>query len=225
MAAEPSPRALLIDFGGVLTSPVSHSFGAYCRSQGLAESRFVDLLIGDPEAGRLLIGVEKGDISLREFERGIAPLLGPTVSADDLVRGLTAALQPDHAMRDAVATLRGRGVITVLLSNSLGREPYAGLDSDALFDHVLLSEDLGMRKPSNAIYAHALAVAGVDGAEAVFVDDLDRNCAGAERLGMRAILHRDAATTLPQLADAFAVPLAAETDPAPNGRSTPCHER
>lgn len=216
MPSDVTPSALLIDFGGVLTSPVGRSFGAFCRSQGLPASRFIDLLVGDPEAGRLLIGIERGEISLQEFERGMAPLLGPTVSADDLVRGLTSALEPDHAMRNAVATLRRGGVTTVLLSNSLGREPYANLDSDTLFDHVLLSEDLGMRKPSKAIYAHALAVAGVAGPEAVFVDDLDRNCAGAERLGMRAILHRDAATTLPQLADAFAVPLAADAAGAPN---------
>jgi putative hydrolase of the HAD superfamily len=209
-------RALVIDFGGVLTGPVGASFGDFCRSQGLPENRFVELLIHEPAAGRLLIGVEKGEISLAEFERGMAPLLGPTVSADGLVRGLTATLQPDQAMRDAVATLRRHDVTTVLLSNSLGREPYAGLDTDALFDHVLLSEDLGLRKPSNAIYAHALAVAGVDAAEAVFVDDLDRNCAGAERLGMRAILHRDAATTLPLLADAFAVPLTAGAAGAPH---------
>ncbi|MBF6619369.1 MAG: HAD family phosphatase [Patulibacter sp.] len=202
-------RALVIDFGGVLTGPVGASFGDFCRSQGLPESRFVDLLVREPAAGRLLIGVEKGEISLAEFERGMAPLLGPSVPADGLVRGLTATLQPDQVMRDAVATLRLHGVRTVLLSNSLGRDPYAGLDCERLFDHVLLSEDLGLRKPSNAIYAHALEVAGVDGADAVFVDDLDRNCAGAERLGMRAILHRDAATTVPQLAAAFAVPLTA----------------
>jgi len=192
-------RTLLIDFGGVLTSNVHVSFGQHCAALGLEADRFSTLVRDDPAAGRLLVDVETGRIPLDAFERGLAPLLGPEVSADGLVAGLTAALQPDVAMVDAVRALRAGGVTTVLLSNSLGMDAYAGLDMHGLFDHVVISADVGLRKPSRAIYRHALEVAGTAPEDALFVDDLPANCSGAERVGIVAIHHEATPATVAAL--------------------------
>ncbi|MCK9248303.1 MAG: HAD family phosphatase [Solirubrobacteraceae bacterium] len=202
--------ALLVDFGGVLTTSVFDAFGRFCVGHGLVETRFADLLREERSAADLLVAVEKGELPVAEFERRFAPLLGPDVPAEGLVRGLTAALEPDAAMVEAVAALRASGVRTALVSNSMGDDPYAGLELDRLFDHVVLSERVGMRKPSRAIYRHALALVDVDPQDAVLVDDLEQNCAAARRLGMGAVHHTDARSTIDALQRAFG-PFAAPT--------------
>jgi putative hydrolase of the HAD superfamily len=138
-----------------------------------------------------------------DFCAAFAPLLGPSVAADGLLDRLTATLERDQAMEEATAALRAAGVTTVLLSNSLGYGAYDGCDFDRLFDHVVISGDVGMRKPSSSIYRHALEAAGADAARAVFVDDFEHNIAAARALGLAAILHRDAAETIPRLEAAF----------------------
>ena len=201
-------RALLVDFGGVLTTDVLAVFNDFCRAEGLAEDRFVDLLRADAEAQRLLVAVETGALDEAAFERAFAPLLGEHVVADRLLRRLTATLEPDPPMIGAVAELRDAGVTCVLLSNSLGMHAYEGLDVERLFDHVVISGEVGMRKPSRAIYEHALELAGAPAAEAAFVDDFEHNVVAARRLGLEAVLHTDARTTIPALAELFAVDLA-----------------
>jgi len=201
------PSTLLIDFGGVLTSDVFAAFAAFCDRHELPGTRVADLLREDPVAAELLVAVETGACSPEEFERGFAPLLGPGVPAAGLIDGLTAALRPDEPMVAAVAALRGAGVRTVLVSNAMGRGPYAGLEMDRLFDHVVLSDEVGMRKPSRRIYEHALRLAGAAPPDAVFVDDLPANCAAAERLGIAPIRHRRSDESLPALEGAFGVPL------------------
>lgn len=203
------PTALLIDFGGVLTSGVFASFAAACEADGLVPDRFVDVLKNDPEAGPLFVAVERGDLPEDEFERAFAPRLGDGVAAEGLLRRLTAALEPDAAMVAGVAALRAAGVTTVLLSNSFGMHAYDDYDLEGLFDHVVLSGQVGVRKPSGAIYRIALERAGIDADAAVFVDDLEQNIVASERAGIRGIRHERAEDTLAALEDAFGVPLTA----------------
>jgi putative hydrolase of the HAD superfamily len=203
------PTALLIDFGGVLTSGVFASFTAACEADGLHPDRFVDVLRNDPEAGPLFVAVERGDLPEDEFERAFAPRLGDGVAAEGLLRRLTAALRPDEAMLAGVAALRAAGITTVLLSNSFGMHAYDDYDLDGLFDHVVLSGKEGVRKPSGVIYRIALERAGVQPDAAVFVDDLEQNIVASERAGIRGIRHEHAADTLAALEDAFGVPLTA----------------
>ncbi|MDX8152678.1 HAD-IA family hydrolase [Patulibacter brassicae] len=201
---------LLIDFGGVLTTSVFDAFGAFCEGHGLPPTRFVDLLTGeDPAAARLLVEVETGARTTEAFERDLAPLLGPAVPAEGLIAGLTAALRPDEEVLAAVLALRAAGVRTVLVSNAMGPVPYVGLDTDALFDAVVLSDELGVRKPSRRIYEHALALVDAAPQDAVFVDDLAANCRAAERLGILPVHHVDSRETVATLEEAFGVPLGA----------------
>lgn len=203
------PAALLIDFGGVLTSGVFASFSAACVAEGLGPDRFLEAIRGHPEGSELFLAVERGELPEPEFERAFAPLLGPEVDPDGLLRRLTAAMEPDRVMLAAVRTLRGAGVTTVLLSNSFGMHAYDAYDLPGLFDHVVLSGRVGIRKPSGAIYRIALERAGVGAERAVFVDDLEQNVVAAARAGIHGVHHRDAATTLPALTALFGVALPA----------------
>jgi putative hydrolase of the HAD superfamily len=202
--ASPSvPKALLIDFGGVLTTNVFDSFRAFCVAEDLPPERFPAILRSDPDAASLFVAVEKGEISEPDFERAFAPMLGPHVSAEGLLRRMTAGIRPEAAMLEAVGELRTGGVVTVLVSNSFGMHAYDGFHLDSRFDHVVVSAHVGTRKPAGSIYRHALAVARCAPSEALFVDDLDQNVVAARRAGLRGYLHASANDTVAALSEIF----------------------
>ena len=119
-----------------------------------------------------------------------------------------AGLEPDAAMLGAVGAARAAGVRTGLISNSWGLGIYDRLDSTDLFDATVISGEVGMHKPQPEIYLLACERLGVEPAAAVFVDDLRENCAGAEEVGMTAVLHRDSAETIARLEQLLGVELA-----------------
>jgi putative hydrolase of the HAD superfamily len=73
------------------------------------------------------------------------------------------------------------------------------VDVDELFDHVVLSFEVGYRKPAPEMFALASQLAGVEPSECLLVDDLPKNCAGAEAAGWRAIHFTDAPSAAAQL--------------------------
>jgi putative hydrolase of the HAD superfamily len=103
--------------------------------------------------------------------------------------------------------LRAGGVPIALVSNAFGRDCYAGFDLDALADVVVISSEVGVRKPSRRIYAIACQRLGIDPRHAVMVDDLQQNLDGAARLGIAGVLHTGAANTRKQLSERFGIPL------------------
>jgi epoxide hydrolase-like predicted phosphatase len=99
-----------------------------------------------------------------------------------------------------VRRARAAGVKTGLISNSWGEGlAYDQSLLDELFDAVVISGDVGLHKPEPEIFHLGAGRIGVAPEECVFVDDLRENCAGAEAVGMTAILHRGANSTLPEL--------------------------
>lgn len=72
-------------------------------------------------------------------------------------------------------------------------------DQQSLFDDIVLSFRVGMAKPDPEIYQLSLKNLGVKAGEAVFIDDIQHYCQSAESLGIRAIHHRDNASTISQL--------------------------
>jgi putative hydrolase of the HAD superfamily len=189
---------LLVDFGGVLTTNVFQSFRAFCKAEGLAETAFEDLLRGEPAVKANLRKLETNRMSADEFGRFLAPLLG-VAEADDLMTRLFAGIGPDAAMVDAVRRVRGAGTPTGLISNSVGSSIYDQALLDELFDAVVISGDVGLHKPQPEIFLLGAERVGLPPERCVFVDDLRENCAGAEAVGMTAILHRGADRTLPEL--------------------------
>jgi epoxide hydrolase-like predicted phosphatase len=201
-------RGLLVDFGGVLTTNVFQSFREFSEREGLDPGHVKEKFRSDPEALGLLRRLEKGEVTSQEFEPLFAEAIG-VPDPDGLVARLFRGIGPDERMLDAVRSARAAGVRTGLISNSWGDgiayDP--GLMQE-LFDGVVISGDVGMHKPEPEIFELGASKIGVPAAECVFVDDLRENCEGAEAVGMTAILHRGADSTLPRLEELLGVTLA-----------------
>jgi epoxide hydrolase-like predicted phosphatase len=191
-------RALLVDYGGVLTGNVFDSFRAFAVAHDLAPDAVTELFLGDPDALEELHELELGRLSESEFEPRLAARLG--VATDGLIDRLFAGAAADEAMRRAVAAVRAAGTPTALVSNSWGLGIYdrAGGVLD-LFDAVVLSGEVGLRKPRPEIFLLAAERLGVRPADCVFVDDLRTNVAAAAELGMATVLHRGAEKSIPEL--------------------------
>ena len=203
-----SLRGLLVDFGGVLTTNVFQSFREFSEREGLDPDHVKEKFRSDPEALGLLRKLEKGELTAQEFEPRFAAAIGVDDS-DGLVERLFRGIGPDDRMLDAVRTARAGGVRTGLISNSWGDGlPYDGDLLEELFDGVVISGDVGMHKPEPEIFELGASKIGVPAAECVFVDDLRENCEGAEAVGMTAILHRGADSTLPRLEELLGVTFA-----------------
>jgi putative hydrolase of the HAD superfamily len=192
-------RGLLVDFGGVLTTNVFDSFRAFGEQEGLDPQTVKRAFREDPEALGLLRELERGDIAVEDFEPRFGARIGVR-NTEGLVGRLFGGVGPDERMLEAVRRARAAGIHTGLISNSWG----AGLDYDMslldeLFEGIVISGDVGMHKPEPAIFVLGAERIGVRPEECVFVDDLRENCAGAEQVGMTAILHRGADSTLPEL--------------------------
>jgi putative hydrolase of the HAD superfamily len=200
-------RALVVDFGGVLTTSIWPAFAAFCEEEGLAPETVRELFRSDAEALRLLRGLETGELPEPEFEAGFAKLLGLTDASGLIVR-MFAALEPDEPMIDAVRAARTAGVKTGLISNSWGLGIYERAPID-LFDVTVISAEVGLHKPQPEIYRLACERLEVEPGEAVFVDDLRENCGGAEAVGMTAVLHRETPETVARLEELLGVSLAA----------------
>jgi putative hydrolase of the HAD superfamily len=198
MSAESEHTGLLVDFGGVLTTSVWDSFAGFCREKGLEEDAVKRLFREDPAALADLRELEMGRIEEDDFERRFAQRLGLDEAAD-LIDSLFRGMLPDERMVAAVRAARGAGVRTGLISNSWSTSHYDRELLSQLFDAVVISADVGLHKPQPEIYRLASTRLGVQPARCIFVDDLRENCAGAEAVGMTAVLHREPAETVAQL--------------------------
>jgi epoxide hydrolase-like predicted phosphatase len=191
-------RGLLVDFGGVLTSNVFDSFRRFCADEGLEPDRMKALFREHPEALALVRSLETGGVTEEDFNERFGALLGVADPAG-LVDRMFAWLEPDETMLGALRAARSAGVRTGLISNSMGAGRYDRSSFPDLFDGVVISGEVGLHKPQPEIFMLGCERIGVPAEECVFVDDLRENCAGAEAVGMTAILHRGADTTLPEL--------------------------
>ena len=203
-----TPRAVLTDFGGVLTSSIFEAFQTYSASVSDDPRLFGALFRSDPAAGALLVEHECGRIDQAEFERGIAELLAPrgiVLPAPGFVDAFQALLKPDEVMLAAMRALRAASVPVAIVSNSLGDDAYRGYDLPELADVVVISGEVGVRKPSRAIYELACERLGVAPSECVMIDDLEHNLKGAERLGIVGLHHTDSKRTVAALAEWFPI--------------------
>jgi epoxide hydrolase-like predicted phosphatase len=199
-------RGLLVDFGGVLTSNVFESFREFCEREGLDPDAVKRLFREDPDALALLRQLERGELDEGEFAERFGPLLGVD-DTDDLVNRLFAGMGPDEDMLEAVKHARAAGVRTGLISNSWGAGRYDRDVFPELFDGVVISGDVGLHKPEPEIFRLGAERIDVPPEDCVFVDDLKENCAGAEAVGMTAVLHRGPKGTLPRLEELLGVSL------------------
>jgi putative hydrolase of the HAD superfamily len=211
-------RGVITDWAGVLTTPILATVQAWIAADGIDWASYRTVMrtwVHDAyrQDGRRnpIHALERGECSPAEFERMLAAELvstaGGPVPADGLLRRMFAASLPVPAMYDMVRTLRGAGFGTALLSNSWGCEEYPRADFPALFDAVVISAEVGMRKPEEGIFRYAAGTLGLEPAECVFIDDVEANVAAATACGMTALVHTDVAATAAALQDLLGVPL------------------
>jgi len=205
MASEGARSALLIDWGGVLTTNLFTSFREFCERSEIDPKLLMGRFRSDPEARELLVALETGVLDEAGFEQRFAEMLG--VDPGGLVDGLFAGVEPDVEMVQAVKMAREAGIRTALVSNSWGVHRYPHDMFEELFDGVVISGEEGIRKPARRMYELGAERAGVAPEVCVYVDDLDFNLEPAIEMGMAPVHHTSAETSIPQLEGLLGTPL------------------
>jgi len=202
-------RGLLVDYGGVLTNPLPEFMAEWVKADGIDPDRFAELMrrwLGPGADRNPVHDLETGRISAAEFERLLAAeLLERTPAQPDaadraagMLTRMFSGMRVESSMIDVVRTVRAAGVRTGLLSNSWGLD-YQRDGWDALFDAVVISGEVGLRKPDPAIYALASERLGLPPEQIVFIDDLRPNVQAAVAAGMVGVQHVDLETTVSEL--------------------------
>lgn len=202
-------RGVVTDWGGVLTTPILATVRAWAEADGIDWDTYAAVMrpwiagAYQEAAKNPVHALERGECTNADFEILLAGLLktvhGGPVVAEGLLSRMFAASLPVPAMYEMVRTLRGAGFSTALLSNSWGCDEYPRADFAGLFDTVVISGEVGMRKPEPEIFRHAAATLGLEPSECVFIDDVEANVAAAIGCGMAAVHHTDAGTTAREL--------------------------
>jgi epoxide hydrolase-like predicted phosphatase len=212
------PRALIVDWGGVLTSPLDSVMTAWADADNVDLAEFGRVMgewFGEPreELARWnpVIALERGEMEVPHFEEELASRLrtrdGRPVAASGLLTRMFEGFTHAPDMQNVVRIARGAGIKTALLSNSWGTSDYPRDGWDELFDAVVISGEVGMRKPEPEIFHYTLGLLGVDPAEAVFVDDLPFNVRGATDVGIVGVAHTSYDETVGELEALFGIPL------------------
>ena len=201
MSGERRPAtAVICDFGGVLTTPLIRAMSAYTERAGITLADLGEALVRAAEAdgGRHpLFELECGCISEEEFVRRVETQLPEGASLEGYREVWFDHLDPNRPMIDFMGRLRREGLRMALLTNNVREwEPLwrAKLpELDEIFELVVDSAFVGMRKPDPEIYELTLERMG-DGVRAedcVFIDDTAPNCDTARGLGMYAVHFED----------------------------------
>lgn len=188
-------QGLILDFGGVVTTDFYDALSAFCVREDLPADAVVRILREDPDGRQALAGVECGQISQREYEVTLARLLD--VDDHGLLGRALADLRPNHVVLDLARRARNTGIRVAVLSNSWGTgdyDPYRGYELDQRFDAVIISDQVGLRKPAPEIYTLAATKIGMPPRSCVFVDDTAANLPAARDLGMAVVHFTDVAS-------------------------------
>jgi putative hydrolase of the HAD superfamily len=186
-------RAVISDFGGVLTNPLWEAFAGWNERVG-ADPGVLGMALqraAEERGEHPLYSLEKGEISEAEFTSAVQAQLPGEIRLDGFRDVYFSHLHANEPMIDLMRDLRERGFRMAMLTNNVREwEPLwrAKLPVDEIFELVVDSAFVGMRKPEREIYDLTLERLGdVRAEECVFVDDLDVNCATATELGMTAV--------------------------------------
>lgn len=189
--------AVIWDFGGVLTSSPFEAFNRFEAERGLPADFIRKVNSTNPDSNAWAL-FERSDISLDEFDRKFsdeAQALGGAVTGTEVVSLLSGDIRPD--MVTALKRCKEHfkvGCITNNVSAGTGAgmarsqaKAAAVADVMALFDHVIESSKIGMRKPDPRIYQLACETLDVDANKSIYLDDLGINLKPAKALGMTTI--------------------------------------
>ena len=214
--ADGSPKefkALVVDFGGVLTTPLQDAMSEFADDLGIELQDLVRIALAAYTGSNdsLVTDFETGKISEAEFSDAFAERLsevsGRPVDAKGLIPRLFR-MNLEEEMFAAIAKVKAAGFKTGLLSNSWGTNVYPRDRFVGLFDEVVISGEVGLRKPDPAIFELMTDRIGVPPEESVFVDDHPGHLEAALEHGMTTVLHRSPAQTIAELEGLLGVALA-----------------
>jgi epoxide hydrolase-like predicted phosphatase len=204
---------VISDFGGVLTTPLLRSFLAFQDQTGIP---FESLGRGmqraaERDGAHPLFELEKGRITEPEFldviRAELEAELGHPPELHRFREIYFEALDPNEAMVELMHQLKGRGYRMALLTNNVREwEPLwrSMLPVDEIFEVIVDSGFVGMRKPEREIYELTLERLGGPPPEAcLFIDDVEEHCSAARELGLAAIQFRDNEQAIPEIEDAL----------------------
>lgn len=208
---------LIVDWGGVLTIGMREAMGSWVQDEAIDINAYISVMrdwLGPGYAVEAAFNpihaLEKGEIEVPEFETHLAEALtgrtGQPLDADGLLDRMFRFFRHSPDMIALVRRAKEQGIRTALLSNSWGNNYPQDL-FDGMFDVVVISGDVGMRKPDPEIFHHTLEAIGLTAPECVFVDDLLPNVHAARELGFVSVHHTDYQTTAAELDALFGVEL------------------
>jgi putative hydrolase of the HAD superfamily len=205
-------RALISDFGGVLTSPLAAGFLAYQEEASISLEDLGHAMQAATEAygDHPLFALERGEISEQEFARRLEEQLHDGFDLGRLRELYFELLEPNAPMIAFIGEQRRRGLRTALLTNNVREwEPLwrAKLpELDEVFEVVVDSAFVGMRKPEPRIYELTVERlgGGLRAEECLFLDDIEVNCDAARALGMTAVHFRQAEQAIAELESVLA---------------------
>jgi putative hydrolase of the HAD superfamily len=212
-------RAVVSDFGGVLTTSLQDAFLGWEQASGipLPAMGVAMATIADRDGAHPLFELECGRMTQDDFLSCLGKQLSVDLERDVDMSDFTATyfghLHPNVALLDALADWRDRGVRLALLTNNVREwEPYwrKMLPVDELFELVVDSAYVGMRKPDLEIYRLTCERLGEAPEACVFIDDFKHNCEAAREVGLHPVWYRgDDADTIAAVEELLAGPQAA----------------
>jgi putative hydrolase of the HAD superfamily len=201
------------DFGGVLTDPLDNVLGRVATRFGVPTDALLDAAnaVAAEFGGDGLAPLETGRLDEAKWGRRVTERLAPTWTPRADLGRLSEIWYADRTFNqelcDALTERRDQGCRLAMLTNSVREwEPYRAvlMPDRSPFEAIVRSHEHGVRKPDPAIYRLAEETLGVVAANCVLIDDSERNCRGAERVGWRAIRYRDNAGALAELDELLA---------------------
>lgn len=194
-----TPTTLIVDWGGVLTGDMRAVVQRWADADGIDLQAYASIMrdwLGDPVGMEALFNpvhaLERGEITLPDFEQRLAVALsersGNPVRSEGLLQRMFEHFEHAEDMSGLVRRAHAAGLRTALLSNSWGNDyPRDGWDD--MFDVIVISGEVGMRKPERRIFEHTLELVAAPAAQCVFVDDMPHNVEAAVDIGMIGIRH------------------------------------
>jgi putative hydrolase of the HAD superfamily len=213
----PAVRAVLWDFGGVMTDSPFIAFARFEHERGLPANFLRDSNARNPDANAWA-RFERSELTPEEFDQAYAAetrAAGHEVRGLDVIDLLYGEVRP--AMVQALRTCK-QYYTNVCVTNNVNAGAGRGFDRDPqrraqcqtvldLFDAVFESSKIGARKPERRFFELVCEHLRIDPDQAVYLDDLGANLKPAKAMGMRTIKVEDPANAIAELQSALAIPL------------------
>jgi putative hydrolase of the HAD superfamily len=207
-------RAVISDFGGVLTTPLLRSFAAFQDETGISFATLGKAMqrAAEKNGPYPLFELEKGNLTEDEFlellRDNLEAELGHRPELHRFRDIYFEALDPNEPMVELMRDLKRRAYRMALLTNNVREwEPLwrSMLPVDEIFELIVDSAFVGMRKPEREIYELTVErLGGVTPAECIFIDDTDVNCDAARELGMSTVNFKSSEQAISEIEEALA---------------------